>query len=357
MLNFAVGPVMMDEDILKIGAEQIPYFRTEEFSNLMKENERMLIKCVNAPLDSRTIFLTGSGTAAMEAAVMNLFTAEDKVLVVNGGGFGKRFKQICDIHDIKSDEIKLKFFKPLTEDDLIPFNDKGYTALLLNVHETSTGILYDMNLIQSFCKSNNLLLVIDAISSFLADYYDMSNYGANVTILSSQKAMALPPGMSYILVDSKAQERIMSNNVKSMYFDLKDYLENGKSGQTPYTPAVSNLIQLNKRLKGVLDNGVENEIQKTEALATDFRKKISSLPFEIPSNSLSNALTPIIPNGKMSPSEIVSYLKENHEIFILPSGGNLKDVVFRVGHIGALSKPSNDELISVLLTMHKEEIL
>lgn len=357
MLNFAVGPVMMDNDILSIGSEQIPYFRTTEFSALVKENEEMLIKCVNAPIDSRVIFLTGSGTAAMESTVMNLFTQKDTVLVVNGGSFGDRFKKICDIHGIKSDEIKLNFFEPLKEKDLIPFENKGYTALLINAHETSTGVLYDMSLVKDFCQRNNLLLVVDAISSFLADYYDMSDYGANATILSSQKALALPPGMAYVVVDLKGQKRILNNNVQSVYFNFKEYLEDGKRGQTPYTPAVGNLIQLNKRLKTIQDNGVNYEINNVTSLAKDFRRKILQLPFEIPSDSISNAVTPIRPKGKMTANEIVTYLKDNHDIFLLPSSGDLADTLFRVGHIGALNCDDNDKLISILAQMNEEEIL
>ena len=91
MINFAVGPVQMDEEIRAIGAEEVPYFRTPEFSAIMKENERLMKQFTGAPEDARAVFLTGSGTAAMEAAVMNLFTERDRVLVVNGGSFGARF--------------------------------------------------------------------------------------------------------------------------------------------------------------------------------------------------------------------------------------------------------------------------
>lgn len=357
MLNFAVGPVMMDDQILNIGAEQIPYFRTGEFSELMMENEKMLLNCVNAPDNSKAIFLTASGTGAMEAAIINMFTKEDKVLVINGGSFGARFKQICDIHSIRSDEIRLNYFTSLTQQDLSPFDNQGYTALLINVHETSTGVLYDMNLVKEFCDRNGLLLVVDAISSFLADPYDMKRYGINVTILSSQKALALPPGMSYIIADSKSRERILNNKVDSLYFNLKYYLENGERGQTPYTPAVGNLIQLNKRLKMVTDKGLDNIIKEVKGLALDFRVKISKLPLEIATNSISNALTPIIPKGKMTANQIFTYLKDNYGIFVVPSGGELTEILFRVGHIGAIGFDDNVTLINALNEMYQNQIL
>ena len=93
MLNFTVGPVMSSESIRAIGGAQIPYFRTSEFSEIMLESERLVKTFTGAEEEARAVFLTGSGTAAMEAAVMNCFTPEDKVLVVNGGTFGARFSQ------------------------------------------------------------------------------------------------------------------------------------------------------------------------------------------------------------------------------------------------------------------------
>jgi len=350
-INFAVGPVMMQSDILKIGSEQVPYFRTDEFSNLSLNNEEMLLNLIGAPKDSRAIFLTGSGTAAMEASVMNILNENDKVLVVNGGSFGARFKQICDIHGLENDEIKLNYYAQLSQEILDQYNDKGYTALLINVHETSTGVLYDMKLVSEFCKRNNILLIVDAISSFLADHFNMAAYRANVTILSSQKAIALPPGMSYIIVDQFAQERINKNRINSLYYDLKRYLADGERGQTPFTPAVSNLIQLNKRLKSIVEYGINNVIADVLVLAENFRAKIGELPLKIAHDHLSNALTPIIPQGKANAKEIFETLKNDHGIFVVPSGGELEQVLFRVGHIGALSINDNKTLINALNDM------
>ena len=91
MLNFTVGPVQSSEEVRKIGYEQVPYFRTSEFSDIMFENERLMLKFAKADDDARTVFITGSGTASMEAVIMNTLTVEDKVLIVNGGSFGQRF--------------------------------------------------------------------------------------------------------------------------------------------------------------------------------------------------------------------------------------------------------------------------
>ncbi len=352
MLNFAVGPVMMDEIVLNIGNQQIPYFRTEEFSAITLECENILVGLANAPEMSRVIFLTGSGTAAMEAAVMNSLGQNDKILVVNGGSFGARFSKLCEIHGLVFEEIKLDYFEPLREDHLVPFDGKGFTAMLVNCHETSTGVLYDMELIKRFCETNRIFLIVDAISSFLADPYSMKDSGANITILSSQKALALPPGMSYIIADDKAQQRIQENAVQSLYFDLKNYLLDGQRGQTPYTPAVSIMTQLHARLKKIERRGVSGVIQDVAIIAEDFRKRIVGLPFEIASPNLSNALTPLKTLGEPNADVVVRGLKDDYGIFVLPSGGNLSKSLFRVGHIGNISIEDNIVLIDALKSIN-----
>ena len=146
---------MASDEVRAIGAEQVPYFRTAEFSEIMKENERLMKEFAKASDDARVVFITGSGTASMEAVVMNCFTSADKLLVVNGGSFGHRFVQLCQIHDIPYTEIKLETGNPLTAEELSAYEGQGYTGFLVNLHETSTGVLYDIKMI-SDCGSANL---------------------------------------------------------------------------------------------------------------------------------------------------------------------------------------------------------
>ena len=286
MINFAVGPVMMDEEIRSLGAQEIPYFRTPEFSALMKENETLMKRFVRAGDGARALFLTGSGTAAMEAAVLNLFTEKDRVLVVNGGSFGARFEKLCQVLQIPHETIYLESGKALKKEHLDAYEGKNFTGFLVNVHETSTGVYYDMDLISDFCRRNGLVLLVDAISSFLADDFFMEKWGVDLVLTGSQKALALPPGLSVLVLGERAVERVKEHAVRSIYFDLKDYLKDGERGQTPYTPAVSVLIQLNRRLRRIEEQGLSAELERIRRQAEDFREKIKSLPFEIVSESL-----------------------------------------------------------------------
>ncbi len=348
MINFTVGPVMSSDGVRAIGAEQVPYFRTAEFSDTMKENERLIKQFAKSTDDSRVVFITGSGTASMEAVVMNVFTPADKVLVVNGGSFGHRFVRLCEIHDIPHTEIKLETGTALEAEDLASYEGQGYTGFLVNLHETSTGVLYDIRMISDFCRRNHLFLAVDSISSFLADPFDMKELGVNVMITGSQKALACPPGVSVIVLDAEAVGRVEANRVKSMYFDLKDALKNGERGQTPFTPAVGTLLQIHARLKEIERNGgVAGENERIKRLAEDFRSKIKGMPFTIVSRSMSNAVTPLHPL-RASAYDIFLRLKDEYGIWVCPNGGELAEKIFRVGHLGALTPADNTVLVNAL---------
>lgn len=348
MLNFTVGPVTCANDIASIGGEQIPYFRTAEFSALMKENEALIRSLSGAPENSRAVFITGSGTASMEAAVANVLTPEDKALVINGGSFGARFAELCAIHSVPFEELRKQSGAAVTAEDLARFAGRGFTALLVNIHETSTGVLYDGALLADFCKNEGLLFIVDAISSFLADPFDMKALGADVMIAGSQKALACPPGVSALVLSPRAVERISEAKPHCMYLDLRRALSDGERGQTPFTPAVGILRQLNARLRGIAaSGGASSCIAHTADIARDFREKIKDLTLSITSSSLSNAVTPLSP-ANANAYDVFLTLKDEYSIWVCPNGGDLRDTVFRVGHIGALTTDDNTVLTEAL---------
>ena len=350
MLNFTVGPVQSSDVVRAIGAENVPYFRTAEFSEVMLENERLMLKFSGASEGSRAVFITGSGTASMEASIMNLLTPDDRALIVNGGSFGARFSKICDIHNVPHDDIMLSAGKRLRQADIdAAAEGRKHTAFIVNMHETSTGVLYDMQLISDYCRRNNLLLIVDCISSFLCDKFNMSELGADVMITGSQKALACPPGVSVIVLSPRALELVAKNDPGCMYFDLKDALANQERGQTPFTPAVGTLLQINARLKEIdAAGGVAAEVNRAKELAEYFRNRIKGLPLEIVSESLSNAVTPLCPTNEMSAYDIFLKLKDEHGIWVCPNGGELKEKIFRVGHMGCLREVDYDRLIASL---------
>ena len=178
-------------------------------------------------------------------------------------------------------------------------------------------------------------------------------------ITGSQKALACPPGVSIIVLSERAIERVNNNNVKCLYLNIKNALKNAERGQTPFTPAVGILLQINARLNQIADDdGVEAENEKIKTIAEDFRRKIKeeNFPFEYVTESMSNAVTSLHPTTA-SANDIFLTLKDEYGIWICPNGGELKDKVFRVGHIGCLTVEDNDKLIQALRNMRERKIL
>lgn len=359
MINFTVGPVQSSDSVRAIGAEQVPYFRTAEFSEIMLENERLVKKFAHTTDDSRVVFMTSSGSGGMETAIMNCLTKQDKALVINGGSFGERFVELLTLHEIPYTEIKLEHGKALKSEHLAPYEGKGYTAFLLQKHETSTGVHYDINLVSEFCKRNGCFLIVDTISTFLCDPFDMAALDAGVMITGSQKALACPPGIAVMALAPSALKRIENTKCCCQYFDLKIALKNQERGQTPWTPAVGVLRQINVRLKEIdAAGGDKAEIERTARLASYFRNKIKehNLPFEIISESLSNAVTPLHPTTQ-SAYEIFLKIKDEYGMWICPNGGDMKDMVFRVGHIGCLTEKDYDQLINAFLDLREKNFI
>ncbi len=354
MLNFTVGPVMCSDEVRAVGGEQVPYFRTPEFSDTMFENERLMLKFAKAPEGSKAVFMTNSSTGSMEAVVMNCFDETDSVLVIDGGSFGHRFVELCEIHEIPHTVLQLRHGQKLTQEHLYEYDGKNYTGLLVNIDETSTGVLYDAEMIGEFCRKNDIFYVCDCVSAFLADPFDMAHCGADVMITGSQKVLACPPGISVIILAPRAYERVTGRKVRSMYFNLSDALKNMERGQTPFTPAVGILRQINTRLKEIeAAGGADAEIARVAAQAEDFRTKIKDLPFDFVSESPANGVTSVHPLNADA-YEIFTELKDHYGIWVCPNGGDMKNTVFRVGHIGHLTHEDNTTLVNALKDMQSK---
>lgn len=345
MKLFTVGPVDMYEDTLSLGGEPIPYFRTPEFSEIMLRIQDNFLKLLFAGEGSRLITLTASGTAAMESVFLNIIDKRDKLLIINGGSFGKRFCMLADLYEIPYDSIDLEYGQVLTKDKLEPYDGKDYTALLVNIHETSIGQLYDYKMLGDFCKKNNMYYIVDAISSFLADELNMEEACIDVIITSSQKALSLPPGLSFVALSRRImEERVMGYKTVSMYFDYKDYLKNMERGQTPFTPAVGIILQLEQRMNQLSDIGVETEIEHHRLLAKQFRLMCQGAGIKVPAFPKSNALTTIeFPKGNAL--EVFERLKNQYGIMLTPSGGELGEKILRVGHLGARKIEDYEEVV------------
>ena len=344
---FTIGPVEMFPETLEIGGKQVPYFRNDEFSQTVLSAcsglKRLLFN-----EKGEIVLLTSSGTGAMEATIMNCFTKDDNLIVIDGGSFGRRFTQICEVHEIPFKAVKVEHGETLTKDMIedVMGNDK-FTGLLVNLDETSNGQLYDIYMLSDVCKEHGLIFVVDAISAFLADEINMDKFGIDAVILSSQKALSLAPGLSIVALSEKMLERVEEIDSKSVYFDFKDHLKNGERGQTPFTPAVRIIIELEDRVKHLEEKGIENIINETSEIATYFRKRIKEIGLDYPSYPLSNAVTPVIFNDENA-DVIYKKLIDEYGFTVNPSGGDFAKTMFRVSHVGNHSIESTEELVCAI---------
>lgn len=346
MKLFTVGPVQMFPETLQIEGTQLPYFRTPAFSEIMKDVEKWFLESIHAPEESFFIGLTASGTGAMDATVSNLLSRNDKVLVINGGSFGSRFSQLCDQYQIPHEDYIIPFLHSFQKSEFEEYSGQGYTALLVNACETSTGQKYDLNYLGDFCVRNNILLIVDAVSSYLADPIDMEKMHIDALLTASQKALALAPGVSLIAITQHAYRRLGQGS-SCFYFDFKRYITNQLRGQPPFTSAVGTMLSLHQRLESIRMKGIDAVNAEHAARANYFRKLLKDLPLVIPSFQLSNCCTPVL-FPKENASEVYENLKNKHSIYLTPSGGDWKDKQLRIGHLGNLVLNDYDFLIQKL---------
>ena len=346
MKLFTVGPVMMYPETLRIEGMQQPYFRNPQFSAVMLDIEQWFLESVGAPKGTRFIGLTASGTGAMDASVSNLLDEKDNVLVINGGSFGARFAELCSYYGIPHTDYVIPFGKAFDREEFEKYSGRGFTALLVNACDTGTGQLYDLDYLGEFCAREDMLLIVDAVSAYLADPIDMERQHIDVLFTASQKALALSPGVSLIALGEKALKRL-GRGRHAYYLDFGDYIENQKRGQPPFTSAVGTMLALHQRLEAIRRQGIDEAVAQHRRRAAFFRGELRALPVTVPDIPLSNCCTPIVfPEGNAM--EVYEALVSKYDIVLTPSGGGLRDKQLRVGHLGNLTIEDLADLIEKL---------
>jgi len=199
--NLSPAITNSSSEILDIAGKQIGYHRTAKFTKLLKENEELLLKTLDCR-NGRAIFLTSSGTGAMDSVVSNLINKEDRVMIINGGSFGQRWEDICNFYEIDYHSFKPGFGKKINLESLKEaFQFFRPTLLLMQHIETSSGQLHNVQSIGKICDYYGCKLIVDAISGFLNNEYSMDKYNIDATIISTQKGLALTPGLSIVILN------------------------------------------------------------------------------------------------------------------------------------------------------------
>lgn len=344
---FTPGPTPISQRILDISAQQLPYNRTKHFSQITFDILAGLKGLFSTKGD--VVIFASSGTGAMEASILNFIHQKDHVLIINGGTFGQRWVDLCAHHKIPYTEMCLAPGASLSIDLLDQQLSSGqYRTLLLNSHETSTGQLYDTKSIGELTHRYGVFFIVDAISTICADPFLMDDWYVDVAILSSQKGLALPPGLSFLALNETAKQRLQSQASRSFYFDIKDYLDNQKRGQMPFTPVIGHFLMLHEQLKWIKEIGMTAVIARHSKLAEYFRESVVNLPFSFVPHTPSNALSALKVEKDINAFELTKSLASKYNCVVAPNGGSLKDSVFRVSHLGQQTTEDIDFLVGAI---------
>ena len=337
---FAPGPTQVPPEVLLRMAHPMIHHRSPDFTPVMEEVSAGLNWLFQTSND--VLILASSGTGAMEGSVSNFLTPGDKVITVNGGKFGERWGKICKAFGINAVEIKVEWgdaVDPTVISDILK-KDSSIKAVYVQASETSTGVAHDVKTIGEIVKNYpDTMFVVDAITALGVFDIKPDEWGIDILITGSQKALMLPPGLAFASVSEKAWRKNETAKCPRFYFDFKKERDNIKKNTTAYTPAVSLIIGLQQVLKSLREEGLENIFARHRLLATATREGMKGFGLELlPKTSPSDAVTAVKAPEGFDGQQIYKRLRERHGITAAGGQDHLKGKIFRISHMGYCDK-------------------
>lgn len=336
MLLMIPGPTNIPESVRLAMAAQCIYHRGSEFAALLDDCIRGLQQVIGT---ARPVaILTASGTGGVEAAVANLLQPGDRLLALNTGKFGKRIGDIATLYGAEVTWWDCPPGGAASPALLKRVLAQGYfTAVSFVYNETSTGVMHDIAGLGRIAHDAGALSIVDAVSVMGAAPIDMDANGLDAVIGGSQKALMLPPGLSFVALSEAALEKACRTNRASYYFDLPRALAAIEKGQTPYTPAVTLMSGLREALRMILEEGLDAVFSRHAALARACRSALDAMGLPLlPTDRARCSVTVTAahaPEG-MDSKELVTRVRDDSHILISGGQDELKGKVFRIGHMG-----------------------
>jgi serine---pyruvate transaminase len=330
------GPTPIPPEVSAAGALPIIHHRMPEFGEVFTRVSENL----------KRVFLTGndvftyaaSGTGAFEGAIQNLFSPGDKVLVVNNGNFGERWVKMSRTFGLTVTELKYDWGVKADNDEVADAlaNDPGIKAAMCVLSETSTGTVND---IEGFARTTERVIsVVDAVSGLGACPLRTDEWGVDVVVAGSQKALMTPPGLGFVSVSERAMRAHEESSMPRYYFDWaaarKAYAK--EPPQTAWTPAVSVIIQLDIALQRLLEEGLENVFERHVMLGRAARAGIKGMGLKLfgPDEDMNSAVTAAYVPGGIDGKELVRLVFREHGIQVAGGQGPMEGRIFRIGHCG-----------------------
>ncbi len=333
------GPTPLPPEICEALSRPIIHHRTPQFQAVLKEVSEGLKAVFQTKND--VFILTSSGTGAMEAAVVNLLSWGDKALVIQGGKFGERWTELCEVYGIKPIVINVEWGKDLDPEVLKDYLKKepAIKVVFATLCETSTGVTFDIKGLAQAVSGTDVVLAVDAISGLGAIDLAMDAWGVDVVVSGSQKGFMLPPGLGFISVSKKAWKCVEASKCPKYYFDLKEAKKACDKTDTPFTPAIGLVIALNEALKMMRGEGLENVFARHKKLAEATRAAMVALKLELFAPGVSSdAVTAVkVPQG-IDGEKLVKVMRDEYGVTIAGGQGEMKGKLFRIAHMGYISE-------------------
>jgi aspartate aminotransferase-like enzyme len=342
---FTPGPTPIPPDALLAMAQPIDYHRSEDAVSLIKDVLEKLKHVFQTEND--VLFLTSSGTGAMDGAVSNLLCRGDKVLVVRSGKFGERWAEICEAYGLKIIPIDVTWgdsVAPEVVETLLTANP-DVKAVFATLCETSTGALHDIDALARLTQSRPALLVVDAVSALGADDLQMDNWGVDVVVSCSQKGLMTPPGLAFAALNERAWEATERSDLPKYYLDFRKAHQRGLEGSVPYTPAITLLTALQYALNHICAEGIRNTIARHNLLAMATRSAVKAIGLPLFATSPANTLTSIRLPEEIDGKAFVKMMREKHGITYAGGQGDLGGKIVRIAHLGWMNE--NDVIVAI----------
>jgi aspartate aminotransferase-like enzyme len=330
----APGPTPIPDEVQRAMAATMIHHRTPEFTKIFTEARESLQRLFATRND--VLILASSGTGAMEAAVSNLFSPGDKVLVVNGGKFGERWVKISQAFGLEAVQLKVEWGKAVSP-ELVEKHLKVYPEIrgvLLQASETSTTVLHPVREIAELTRGGPLL-VVDGITAVGVLPVPLDEWEIDVLVTGSQKALMLPPGLGFVSLSDRAWKQAETAKLPRFYFDLRLERKNQQQGTTAFTPAVSLIFGLHAALRMMEAEGLERVYARHDRLARATRAAATSLELKLlaPENPSPSATGIMMPEG-VDADRLLDLLREGMKVTFAEGQDDLRGKIIRIAHVG-----------------------
>lgn len=348
------GPTPVPERILLAMAQPIIHHRTPQFSAVFGAAAEKLKGLFHTKQD--VIILSSSGTGGMESAIVNCFNKGEKVISVNGGKFGERWTKIAQAFDLAVDEVKIEWGNAVDPQEIKKRldADKDIKGVLIQATESSTTVKMPIKELAAITKERDVLLVVDGITGVGVFDIPMDDWGVDILICGSQKAMMMPPGLGFVALSDKAWAKADKVKNNKFYFDLKKERKNLKDKTTAYTPAVSLVNGLLEALTMMEEETYPAIFKRHELLARGVRAGTDALGLKMVTKSPTEAMTGVYLPEAVDGKKFVKALRDKFGVTFAGGQDQWEGKIIRIAHLGYFGEfDMVIALSSIEMALHK----